>query len=84
MSTVPGEGTVKAWCPKCHDAYESEVDLDGAFFGPDVPAMYLKVGSIPLRFQAKSRFLDGYEWEGAHVPKIEQRLYRWAEIRPGQ
>lgn len=28
------------WCPKCHDIYEVETDIDGAFYGPSFPHFF--------------------------------------------
>jgi len=45
MSDVPGEGTVKIFCPKCRDVYVPKLSrnllLDGAFFGTGFPSMLL-------------------------------------------
>jgi casein kinase II subunit beta len=83
LSIEPNEGTVKLWCPKCHDMYESGMDMDGAFFGPDLPVMYHKIMEIPLRFQARSKLLLGRTKEdGTVVPDIPQKLYRWGEGEP--
>ena len=80
MSIEPDEGTVKLWCPKCHDVYNCASKLDGAYFGPDIPVMFHKMNQIPLRFKAESDFLKEYKKEdGTIVPAIEQRMYRWGE-----
>jgi casein kinase II subunit beta len=73
---------VKVWCTRCHDVYQSESDLDGAYFGPDIPVMFHKVLRIPLRWRADTNWLDGYEKDdGTVVQKIKPRLLRWGEPR---
>lgn len=83
LSIEPGVDTVKLWCPKCHDVYNSGSKLDGAFFGPDLPIMFHKLKDIPLRFRAYTDVLKEYKKEdGTAVPAVKQRLYRWGESRP--
>jgi casein kinase II subunit beta len=70
---------VKTWCPRCHDMYNCASDLDGAYFGPDLPIMFHKIANIPLRFKGQSKLLCKYETDEETVPEIAQRLYRWGE-----
>jgi casein kinase II subunit beta len=72
--------TAKAWCPKCHDVYDMGSTLDGAYFGPDLPMMFLKISGNPLRFQAYSKLLEAYDGRDGPVPRIPQRLVRWGEV----
>lgn len=74
--------SAKAWCPKCHDVYDVGSTLDGAYFGPDLPLMYLKITGGPLKFQVYSKLLDGYEDKDGSVQRIQQRLVRWGEVSP--
>jgi casein kinase II subunit beta len=80
FSLEPELDTVKVWCPKCHDVYNGKSNLDGAYFGPDLPMMYLKITGASLRFQVYSKFLEGYEDGSEHIPRIKQRLVRWGEM----
>lgn len=81
LSTTPGQDTVKLYCTQCHDIYDCDSDIDGAYFGPDLPMMFHKIMQIPLRFKVpSSKYLEEYEKpDGTVVPAIPQRLYRWAE-----
>jgi hypothetical protein len=79
-SCDPGTELAKTWCPKCHDIYDCDSGIDGAFFGPDLPIMFHKIANIPLRFRAHSKLLGQYRREdGEIVPDIKQRLFRWGE-----
>ena len=83
LSIELGVDTVKLWCPKCHDIYNCDSKLDGAFFGPDLPVMFHKLNDIPLRFRASTDLLKEYKREdGTVVPAVKQRLYRWGEKKP--
>ena len=42
LSPVPGEMRAKTFCPCCEDVYEADADIDGAFFGPYFPHLFLK------------------------------------------
>ena len=42
LSTTPGEMRAKTFCPCCSDVYEADVDVDGAFFGPYFPHLFLQ------------------------------------------
>lgn len=78
----PHKNKVKLWCPQCHDIYNAppQIDIDGAFFGPDLPIMFHKIKEIPLKFRAFTTVLNKKEDEdGNEVPAIKQRLYRWGE-----
>lgn len=77
LSQDIGHSKVKLWCPKCHDIYDSPQDIDGAYFGPDLPIMFHKISDIPLKFKAFSDLLQ--ESERENIPAIKQRLYRWGE-----
>ena len=82
LTIEPGVDTVKLWCTSCHDVYECDSKLDGAFFGPDLPVMFHKLRGIPLRFAASSDLLKGYrKSDGTEVPEVEKRLVRWGETR---
>ena len=79
----PGKGKVKCWCPQCHDIYNANSDLDGAFFGPDLPIMFHKISDIPIKYRPFNYFLAAYKNnDGKDVPEIKQRLYRWGEKKP--
>jgi casein kinase II subunit beta len=82
FSLDPDVGTANVWCPKCHDVYSGRTNLDGAYFGPDLPMMYLKITRGLLKFQVYSQFLETYQDGSERVPKIKQRLVRWGEIVP--
>lgn len=80
LTIEPGVDTVKLWCTSCHDVYECDSKLDGAFFGPDLPVMFHKLREIPLRFAAHSELLKAYRnAKGEEVPEVERRLLRWGE-----
>lgn len=74
----PSKDNVKCWCPSCHDVYETDIDLDGAYFGPDLPMMFHKIINLSLKYKAFSTFLK----DDDDVPEIQQRLYRWGEKHP--
>ncbi|OHT10928.1 Casein kinase II subunit beta [Tritrichomonas foetus] len=77
-----GQNTVKCYCPQCHDIYNTYSQLDGAFFGPDLPIMFHKVCEIPTKFRPHSNFFGKYlDENGKEVPEIKQRLHRWGETR---
>jgi casein kinase II subunit beta len=81
LTAEPDRDKVKLYCLKCHDVYNSQSDLDAAYFGPDIPIMYCKVLQLPLRFQVYSRLLEKYRDDtDKQVPAIKQRLFRWGEI----
>ena len=45
MSDVLRKGRVKVFCPKCEEVYiptPQRFNVDGAFFGPSLPHMFLK------------------------------------------
>ena len=46
-----GEEKVKTYCPCCHDIYETDVDLDGALFGPYFPHFLLQAAHDDMQFQ---------------------------------
>ena len=50
-----GEGKVKTYCPCCHDIYETDVDLDGALFGPYFPHFLLQASHDEMQFQPVKR-----------------------------
>lgn len=76
----PEKDTVKLWCPACHDIYKTDRDIDGAFFGPDLPIMFHKICDIPLKYKMFSDVLrTKRDEQGDNVPEIKQRLYRWGE-----
>lgn len=78
----PNKDKVKLWCPQCHDVYNPppHIDIDGAFFGPDLPIMFHKIKEIPLKYKAFTTVLNKKkDEEGNIVPAIKQRLYRWGE-----
>lgn len=70
-----GVDTVKLYCPSCHDMYNSNSDIDGAFFGPDLPIMAHKMMEIPLDFENYNKDLGRFQ----SVPEIKKRLVRWGE-----
>ncbi|EAX87950.1 Casein kinase II regulatory subunit family protein [Trichomonas vaginalis G3] len=35
-----GLSKICGWCPKCHDIYELDVDVDGAYYGPTFPHFF--------------------------------------------
>ena len=79
----PNQDTVKLWCPSCHDIYKTDKNIDGAFFGPDLPIIFHKIKIIPLKYKMFSDALKEKKDEnGQIVPKIQQRLYRWGEKEP--
>ncbi|KAH0785514.1 Casein kinase II regulatory subunit family protein [Histomonas meleagridis] len=82
ITEEPGKEKVKCWCPNCHDIYETDTEIDGAYFGPDLPIMFHKINNIPLKYKAFCPFLKNVENETEEVPEIPQRLYRWGEQVP--
>ena len=45
MSDVLRKGRVKVFCPKCEEVYipmPQKFNMDGAFFGPSLPHIFLK------------------------------------------
>lgn len=43
LNGVFGQSTAKTFCPKCQDVYDTESQIDGAFFGPGFPHFFLHV-----------------------------------------
>jgi len=42
-SPVPNVGKACGWCPKCNDVYRSDLDIDGAYFGPSFPHFFTQM-----------------------------------------
>lgn len=70
MDNEPGKNSLKGFCPRCHDIYETEIDIDGAFFGPDFPFMFMRYHEINF---PKAHMVN-YVKSGN--PKIDKRLHR--------
>lgn len=85
LTNVPGQDTVKVYCPCCHDIYETNADYDAAFFGPDFPFMFQKMTNIPLDLHFvpndinKIAHDNGFDTKD---PPVEKRLRRWGEEAP--
>jgi hypothetical protein len=47
LSPNPGEGFVKTYCPCCQEVYETDLELDGACFGPCFPLLYAQMDQNP-------------------------------------
>jgi casein kinase II subunit beta len=43
LSPTPGEKSVKTFCPCCQDIYDTENELDGAYFGPYFPPLFVQM-----------------------------------------
>lgn len=81
LTNVPGIDTVKTFCPRCHDVYETSEKYDAAFFGPDFPIMFCKQNHISLsRNYIPFRLTEESEDEASAIsPNINHRLVRWGE-----
>jgi casein kinase II subunit beta len=53
LSPTPGEMPVKTYCPCCEDVYETDCDLDGAFFGPYCPHFFVQTLRNDVRIESK-------------------------------
>jgi casein kinase II subunit beta len=43
LAPMPGEKPVKTFCPCCEDIYDTDCELDGAFFGPYFPHLFVQL-----------------------------------------
>lgn len=68
-----GEGTVKVYCPRCCDVYETNQSIDGAYFGPDFPIYFLKANRIKIAPYKKEN------WIHSENDFFNNRLKRWPE-----
>ena len=50
----PGEMPVKTFCPCCKDVYDTDSDLDGAYFGPYFPQFFLQALRDDVRVEKPS------------------------------
>lgn len=73
LSDKIGEGTVKTFCPRCFDIYETNQKIDGAFFGPDFPTYFIKANKIKISSYKKEN------WVNSGNDAIDKRLKRWPE-----
>lgn len=79
LTTIPETDTVKLYCPRCHDIYESGSDYDAAYFGPDFPMMYLKMNKLPLRMTFIPMDVNTLVTKKITAPEVKRRLIRWVE-----
>ena len=73
MSYDLGVAPVKTYCPRCHDIYESDMKIDGAYFGPDFPMYFIKANHVVI---------DNYisnNWVESGNENLDHRLKRWPE-----
>ena len=68
-----GIEAVHTFCPRCHDIYETNEQIDGAYFGPDFPLYFMRVNKIGVQpYETKNWVESGNE-------TIDRRLKRWPE-----
>ncbi|EAY01278.1 Casein kinase II regulatory subunit family protein [Trichomonas vaginalis G3] len=79
LTTIPETDTVKLYCPRCHDIYESTSNYDAAYFGPDFPIMFLKMNKMPLHNNFIPFNVNAYANNKLGAPDVERRLVRWSE-----
>lgn len=79
LTNVPETDTVKLYCPRCHDIYESGSNYDAAYFGPDFPIMFMKMNNIPLHSTYIPFNINKFATKKSNVPEVERRLVRWIE-----
>ena len=68
-----GVSPVKTYCPRCHDIYDCNMRIDGAYFGPDFPMYFIKANNIVV-----DDFLTN-NWVESGNENIDHRLKRWPE-----
>ena len=75
LTSVPGVDTVKVFCPRCQEVFNSNSNLDAAYFGPDFPIVFMKMDKMPFRTIPPPLFLKERALpDGNTVPEIKQRL----------
>ena len=75
LTTIPGQDTVKVWCPKCQEVFNCNSTIDAAYFGPDFPLIYMKIEKMPYRTIFSPMVLKERKTpDGKKVPPINQRL----------
>ena len=58
ISSEIGKSKVCTWCPKCKDTYKTDIDLDGAYFGPSFPHFFLHITKLKnkIKFGLSPKF----------------------------
>jgi casein kinase II subunit beta len=58
LSPTPGACNVKTYCPCCEDLYDTDIQLDGAFFGPYCAHFFLQAlkGDIIVESKVSTTF----------------------------
>ena len=54
LSDKPNVDSVKLFCPCCKDEYDTDSDLDGAYFGPYFPQFFLQALRDDVRVEKPS------------------------------
>lgn len=50
LSPNPGDMKVKTFCPCCNDIYDTNSELDGAYFGPYFPHFFMQALKTEVKF----------------------------------
>jgi casein kinase II subunit beta len=60
MSDKLSQGRVKVYCPKCEEIYvpTKKFNLDGAFFGPSLPHIFLAAYKSSIVFPPKVYYYE--------------------------
>jgi casein kinase II subunit beta len=53
LDPVPGNATVKGFCPCCQDVYDLDNPLDGAYFGPYFAHFFLQAEKCEMKLETK-------------------------------
>ena len=84
VATQAGVDTVKLFCPRCLDIYESDSQLDGANFGPSFPHFFMQMNR-DLKFPRKAEQMQysfcGVPLDVSH-PMCPHRVIRDKSILP--
>lgn len=54
LSPNPGEMSVKTFCPCCQDVYDTDTELDGAYFGPYFPHFFMHAETEKLDVEPRT------------------------------
>ena len=73
LSPTPGDMNAKTFCPCCQDIYETNVVIDGAFFGPYFPHFFLQ--ALKEEVSLKDRKISPMSFLGVPL-EMESKMNR--------